>query len=167
MKKLFLIATFLVSGFAFSQQEVKLDIFDALALKTVEVSYEYYFSDLSSIGISALFNFEKQSSDFRYNEKRAFTPYFRHYFSSESKWNLFGEAFMAINSGKNSIVATNGGSRLYKNYSDGALGVAVGYKYSSDDGLTIDGHIGIGRNLFSSSSPIIVPRIGLNVGYRF
>jgi len=60
-----------------------------------------------------------------------------------------------------------GSSNVYKDYSDGALGVAVGYKYSSEDGLTIDGHIGIGRNLFSPFSPILVPRIGVNVGYQF
>jgi len=166
MKKLLLITFFFISSMGFSQQEIKVDIFDALALKTVEVSYEYYLDEQSSVGLSALFNFEKQSADFRYNETRIFTPYFRHYFSTENKWNFFGEAFMAISSGTKSIDMI-GSSNVYKDYSDGALGVAVGYKYSSEDGLTIDGHIGIGRNLFSSFSPILVPRIGVNVGYQF
>jgi len=166
MKKLLLVTFFLVSSIGFSQQEIKIDIFDALALKTIEASYEYYIDEQSSVGLSALFNFEKQSADFRYNENRVFTPYFRHYFTTTNKWNFFGEAFMAINSGTKTI-EMNGSPNEYKDYSDGALGVAVGYKYSSEDGLTIDGHIGIGRNLFSSFSPILVPRIGVNVGYQF
>ena len=53
------------------------------------------------------------------------------------------------------------------NYSDGALGLAVGYKYTSPGGFTVDIHGGAGRNLFSKESPRVVPRIGVNIGYQF
>ncbi len=166
MKKIFITIAVLASSFAQAQQEVKLDIFDALALKTIEVSYEYYLNEQSSVGVSALFNFEKKDIAFKYNEKRMFTPYFRHYFTSGEQWNLFGEAFMAINMGTKTIEFIGGPYQLI-DYSDGALGVAVGLKYLSEGGFVIDTYAGIGRNLFSSNSPIIVPRIGVNVGYRF
>jgi hypothetical protein len=40
-------------------------------------------------------------------------------------------------------------------------------KYIAKGGLVIDVFGGLGRNLFSSDSPVIVPRLGLNIGWRF
>ena len=166
MKKFLFTIAVLTASFTQAQQEIKLDIFDALALKTVEVSYERYLDEQSSVGISALLNFEKNSADFRYNEKRSITPFFRHYFTSDSQWNFFGEGFFSYNFGekKNEII---GGPNRYEDYTDGALGVAIGTKYISEKGLTIDIYGGAGRNLFSDNSPVVVPRVGVNVGWRF
>lgn len=166
MKKLFFICMLSCSFFSFAQQEVRVDLADALALKTLDISYEYYLSDQSSVGISALFNFEGKNSDFRYNEDRMFTPYFRHYFAPEAIWNFFGEVFFGINSGEKEI--NNGGTTTtYKDYTDGALGVSIGTKYTSPGGLVVDIHGGLGRNMFGSDSPVIVPRVGVAVGYSF
>lgn len=166
MKKVILAAVIFISSFANAQQEIKLDVADALVMKTIEVSYEYYLSEQSSVGISALFNFEKKSSDFRYNENEMFTPYFRHYFTTNRNWNHFGEIFLGINSGESAIEA--GGKTIeYKKYTDGALGIAVGSKYVSNGGLVVGAYAGLGRNMFSSDSYSVVPRVGINVGYRF
>jgi len=167
MKKLLLAGAILISSFANAQDELKLDIFDALALKTVEVSYEHYLNEQSSVGVSALFNFEKQSADFRYNEKRSLTPYFRHYFTTEYNWNFFGEAFFSLNYGEKDVIAYGGGGPLTEDYTDGALGVAVGLKYTTDNGFVIDIYGGAGINLFTEDSPVIVPRTGVNLGWRF
>jgi len=43
----------------------------------------------------------------------------------------------------------------------------VGTKYVSTGGLIIDAYAGVGRNLFGSDSPVLVPRVGVNVGWRF
>lgn len=166
MKKILIASLILMSSFTQAQQEVKLDIADALVLKTIEVSYEYYLDEQSSIGVSALFSFEKQSADFRYNEDRMITPFYRHYFTSDRSWNFFGEGFLGISSGVKTV-ETFGGADTYANYSDGAFGVAAGLKYISTNGLTIDAYAGVGRNLFSENSPIIVPRFGVNIGKRF
>ena len=164
MKKTVLVFSLLVSLLGYSQQEIKIDIADALIIKSIDVSYERYITESSSFGISALFNLEKQSSDFRYNENTMITPYYRHYFTTNEQWNFFGEGFVGINSGK----TKSEGSNTYDlKYTDGALGVAVGTKYVSKSGLTIDLYGGLGRNLFGTDSPIIVPRLGLNVGWRF
>jgi hypothetical protein len=166
MKKLFIVIAILTASFTQAQQEIKLDIFDALALKTIEISYERYIDETSSFGISALINFEKSSADFKYNEQRALTPFFRHYFTSDSNWNFFGEGFLSLNFGEKEI-AMLGGPSTFEDYTDGALGVAVGMKYVSEGGFTVDIYGGVGRNLFSDNSPIIVPRAGVNVGWRF
>jgi len=165
MRKILFAFALLISSISFAQQEIKVDIADALALKTLDLSYEYYISDQSSIGISALFNFEGKGSDFRYNEDRMITPYFRHYFTTEAKWNFFGEGWFGLNFGEKEI--NNGGTISYKDYTDGALGISIGTKYTSVGGLVIDAHAGLGRNMFGSDSPIIVPRVGVGVGYSF
>ena len=157
MKKLLLVFTIFASSFGYSQQEIKLDLADALIIRSLEFSYENYLTEDSSFGISALFNLAKESVSFRYNENSMITPYYRHYFTTNATWNFFGEGFVGINSGKE-----NGAK-----YTDGALGVAVGTKYIANGGLIIDLYAGAGRNLFGTDSPVIVPRIGLNVGWRF
>ncbi|WP_088324063.1 DUF3575 domain-containing protein [Polaribacter tangerinus] len=166
MKKIIFLSCLLLSSFSYSQQEIKIDIADALAIRSLEFSYENYITAENSFGISALFNLANQEVDFRYNENMMITPYFRHYFTTEAQWNFFGEGFVGINSGKKEITS-NLTENTYKEYTDGALGVAVGSKYSSESGLVIDAYIGVGRNLFGSDSPVLVPRIGLNVGWRF
>ncbi|WP_299004783.1 DUF3575 domain-containing protein [uncultured Tenacibaculum sp.] len=167
MKKILLVVVVFVSSFAQAQQEIKADLFDALAFKTLELSYEYYTTERSSIGISALFNFEKRSADFKYNEKQMFTPFFRHYFSDSSNWNYFGEVFMGINTGEREITVEGTTLKQYKEYTDGALGIAIGSKYVSSGGFVVDIYGGLGRNLFTSESRAVVPRVGINLGYRF
>ncbi|ARV15432.1 hypothetical protein [Polaribacter sp. SA4-12] len=167
MKKLFLAFGILISSLAYSQQEIKLDIADALIIRSIEFSYENYLTEDSSFGISALFNLAKQDITFRYNENTMITPYYRHYFSTNEQWNFFGEGFIGINSGKTEVTNLGGSGVSYKKYTDGALGVAVGTKYVASGGLIIDLYAGVGRNLFGTDSPILVPRLGLNVGWRF
>ena len=89
MKKLLFTLAVITATLTQAQQEIKLDISDALVLKTVEVSYERYVNEQTSIGVSALINFEKNTADFKYNEKRAITPFFRHYFTTENNWHFF------------------------------------------------------------------------------
>lgn len=165
MKKIFLAITILISSYGFSQQEIKLDIADALIIRSLEFSYEKYLTEESSIGVSALFNLTKQGVGFRYNENTMITPYYRHYFTTNAQWNFFGEGFLGINSGKKETIKNSGDYDI--KYTDGALGVAIGMKCIAKGGLVIDVYGGLGRNLFGSDSPVIVPRIGLNVGWRF
>jgi hypothetical protein len=167
MKKLLFTIAVITASFTQAQQEIKLDIFDALALKTITITYERYIDEQSSFGVSGLINFEKNNADFRYNEKRAITPFFRHYFTADSQWNFFGEGFFSLNFGENEVVSDIGAS-TYEDYTDGALGIAVGTKYISEKGgMTIDIFAGAGRNLFNDNAPAVVPRVGVNVGWRF
>lgn len=164
MKKLLLLFTLFISSFGFSQKELKLDIADALVIRSLEFSFENYISEESSFGISALFNLAKQNVEFRYNENMMITPYYRHYFTTNQQWNFFGEGFLGINSGKKESIKD---SEIYDvEYTDGALGIAVGTKYIANGGLVIDLYCGVGRNLFGSNSPVLVPRVGLNIGWR-
>lgn len=168
MKKWLIIFATIISSVVLGQrgsQEVSVDLADALVMKTLELNYEYYLSEQSTIGVAALFNFEGRTADFKYNEKNMFTPYFRHYFTANQNWNYFGEIFLGINSGEDEY--TENDEKKYQNYTDGALGLGIGSKYVSNGGFVVSAHGGVGRNLFTGNSPIIVPRVGLQIGYRF
>ena len=166
MKKILLITSIFVCTISLAQQEVKLNIANALVLKTIDISYEYYLSKDTSIGISGLYNFEQKSADFRYNEESMVTPYLRHYFTSDRVWNLFGEGFFGIGTGYKKIEIADEPD-IYQKYSDSALGISFGAKYISESGFLVDVYGGIGRNLFNANSPILAPRLGVNVGWKF
>lgn len=168
MKKFLIIFTLLVSSNSlFAQQEIKLDLFDALIFKSIEASYEFHISEESSVGFSALFNFEKRSADIRYYEDNMFTPYFRYHFPSLENWGFFGEVFLGINSGEKEKKKETQKDIVLEKYTDGALGVAAGTKYLASKSIVLEAYVGIGRNLFNSNSYLVVPRVGLNIGYRF
>lgn len=167
MKKILSTLSLLLAFYANAQQEVKVDIADALVMKSLELSYEYYISNQSSLGISALFNFEKESSDFRYNEEQMISPYFRHYFTANRNWNHFGEIFLGINTGSKRVNQEGSDTSVKKDFTDGALGVAVGSKYVSNGGFVVGVYAGVGRNMFTNDSYAVVPRAGVNVGFRF
>lgn len=165
MKNSLVLIVALIGFFGQAQKgskEVSLDLGDALILKSLEVSYEYYLSEQSSVGLSGFYNFVKETSKFRYNEKTMVTPFFRHYFSDSRTWNYFGEVFLGVNTGKG-----KNKDGIILDYTDGALGISVGSKYMSNGGFVVSALAGIGRNMFSDNAPIIVPRFGFNVGYRF
>jgi len=161
MKKIIVVLTILTCTLGQAQNEIKIDLFDGLILKSIEVSYEHFLNEESSIGVSAFFNLDEEAS-FSYNKSTMFTPYFRHHFSSKINWRFFGEVFVGINRGEKEIKSPN----TYKKYTDAALGVAIGTKYVSPKGFVVDIYGGLGRNLFTSDAPSIVPRAGINIGYR-
>ena len=165
MKKIIALLTLLISSVNFAQQEAKLDITDALVFKTIDISYETYINDQTSIGASVLYSFENKTAKFRYNEKFMFSPYVRHYFTTNKAWNLFGEGFIGVSTGYNERKVENADS-IYDGYTDGTLGIGIGTKYLSSSGLVVDIYAGVGRNLFSTNSPIVTPRIGVNIGWR-
>lgn len=157
MKKFIIVVTVFVSSFMNAQQEASIDIGDALVMKTLELSYEYYLTTQNTVGMSALFNFNGENADLNYNENVMITPFFRHYFTSGERFNYFGEMFLGVNSGERKEVK----------YTDAAIGAAVGAKYNSSGGIVITGLAGLGRNMFTGDSYEVVPRVGLNIGYRF
>jgi len=161
MKKIVLGLSLFVSLFSSAQQnDVKLDLFDILALKSLDVSYERTLNDEASVGVSVFVNFEGKDKKFRYNEDFQLVPYFRQNFTQISGFDLFGEIFGSLNVGQK--------EKEEENYTDFALGLGAGLKRVSENGYLLEVNAGIGRNLFNTdNSEHIVPRIGLSVGKQF
>mgnify|MGYP001582062476 FL=1 len=166
MKKiLFLVVLAMsVASSAQNNKEIKIDIFDVLALKSLDISYEYIMNEESSVGISVLSNFEKKAASFRYSQKLVVTPYYRQHLFQRDNVNFFGELFGAVNTGDLDPEELGDPD----SYTDFALGLGFGGKYLSENGFVVDFHAGIGRNLFNTDlSKEVVPRIGISVGKRF
>lgn len=148
------------------RNEIKVDIFDVLALLALDVTYEHNLNPESSIGISALINFSDSDASFRYNEEFVLTPYYRQVLFTRGNINYFGEFFGSINSGDIDISDLEAGDD--PTYTDFALGLSFGGKYVSVNGFVADLHIGIGRNLFNTKySPDVIPRAGISIGKQF
>jgi len=185
VKKIITIIALFATLVSFSQEEetkkrsneAKLNVFNALIFKSVDLTYEYLINDESAVGLSFMVNLNDEFSDGpTYNEEYAITPYYRHYFSSKYAMGFFIEAFGMFN--KQEI------DEYYYYYDDYieepetipgqsnnfALGFSLGGKFVSNKGFVFEFFGGIGRNLFTSNdfdSTEFVPRLGISLGYRF
>lgn len=183
MKKCIIIFLIFTTFVSFSQEEeskkrsneAKLNVFNALIFKSLDLTYEYLINDESSVGLSFMVNLNDDFSDGpTYNEEYSITPYYRHFFSRKYAMGFFIEAFGMFN--KQEIdeyyyydyieepEITRGQSNNF------ALGFSLGGKFVSSKGFVFEFFGGIGRNLFTSSSyngTEFVPRLGISLGYRF
>lgn len=190
MKKA-LLGLFLFTSFAtFAQEdiqqekvkhsEIKVNAFNLILFKSVDFSYEYLIDSESSVGASILFNLRDIDSgeDIFYNEKFAFTPYYRRYFSSKYAWGFFLEAFGMYNVQDEKVndYIYNSIDNQYSNVSSNetsnnfAFGMAVGGKFVSKKGFLFEVFGGIGRNIATSNEKAatdLVPRLGTSFGWRF
>ena len=171
MKKIALFSLFTLitlSTFAQSAQgnnhEVKVDLFDILALRSLDISYENHLNLESTFGVSVFVNFEEKENDFRYNEDFQITPYFRQFLFEKGPFDFFGELYGSLNNGESDPNELN----ETKTYWDFAVGLGFGGKRVSNTGIVIDFNVGLGRNLFDTEvSKELVPRFGISVGKQF
>ena len=143
--------------------EVKFNIGLFLATTTVELSYEYYLSEDTSIGGTVYF--DNDSDD--YNGDFGLGANFRAYFGYRPRSGFFAEAFGLYYSGEEDL--GSGGLTPRADYSSVALGLGLGNKWvtrSQRFSLEIFG--GFGRNInpeeFQDS---FIYRGGLSIGFRF
>lgn len=177
MKKLVLLLIVLISMSAQAQHEVKADVFDLIVFKSLDISYQYNFNEEASVGLSYYNSLSEKKNIFGRIEDFAITPYYRQYFPLGGVENIFVEGFFAINSGKdfedkeilnNLGEGTGDYEEITINYTDGAFGLVIGKSFISPRGFVLDLYAGLGRNLFDSEgAPSVVPRLGINTGFRF
>lgn len=165
------------------KNEFKLNAFNLIFFKSFDASYEYILNPNSSIGLSVLANLQNEpdwlediSEMPHYNEKFALTPYYRHYFMNRYAKGFFLEAFGMFNRQKlyTSKPFFSGDEDYEYEYlgssNNFALGIALGGKIVSRKNFVFEFFGGIGRNIVESNTDIskeFVPRVGINLGYRF
>lgn len=189
MKKLLTVLLIAISVNAFAQQqsddkvrkhELKANALNLIVFKAPTFSYEYLINAESSIGASVLFNLVDQESDNDfidgpyYNEKFAFSPYYRRFFSSKYAWGFFLEAFGMYNVQEDydGYYDYDSGNNVFSDdtSSNMAFGIAIGGKFVSRSGFVFEFFGGVGRNIYTSNSDLateLVPKIGASLGYRF
>lgn len=180
-----LLASLLLSFTGMAQEntekhELKANAFNLIIFKTLDISYEYILNPNSGLGISVLSNLQQGEPDWLndiselpyYNEKFAITPYYRHYFMNRYAKGFFLEAFGMFNSQK--VYEDNYFSEDDYEYigrsTNFAVGISLGGKIVSRRNFVFEFFGGVGRNLITSDPDVatgFVPRVGINLGYRF
>ncbi len=167
--------------FARKQNEIKFDVLSVIAFSKVHVSYERFLNENFSVGISGSIQDSKDAKeDFdkgydRTLPKYEVNPFVRYSLSHSQKSFYFAEIFVSANGGKYRELqrfvdeSGNGYYDTFKdNYTDVAIGGALGYKLYIQEKFGLELFLGMGKNLFNTDkSPEVVPRVGLNFGYRF
>jgi hypothetical protein len=193
MKKLTILFVLLATLTNYAQSdkanEVRLNALSMIASRTLDLSYEHYFSEESAVGASFAFDLTggKKYNLFGINQSYAITPYYRYYFPKHISNGVFVEAFLSANGGFNKekiadlsedVVTTDDDDfeidgdtdmeYVGLKYSDFAFGVGAGYKYASEGGFVAELFAGAGRNLSGDErAPIVLARMGVSFGFRF
>jgi hypothetical protein len=180
MKKIYLVLVLAATQLGFSQEkstpdfkrnELKINAF-MLILGAPEIAYERIINEESSFGANVGF-----AIDDDFDAKFTFTPYYRMYFGKKPASGLFAEAFGMLNINETEIYNyiqmpdPNFGftsTVTQEQYTDFALGVGLGAKWVTKNGLVLEINAGIGRNLLNSQyGAEIIGRGGILLGYRF
>jgi hypothetical protein len=160
------------------RHELRLDAFEALAFKTIEVNYEYIISKYSGAGAAISVNLDDESIG-GYGENFAITPYYRQYFLNKKEYGargLFVEGNMQLAAGENEIYfySYNPNTDSYiegttkDSWFDAGLGLTIGQKWVSNNGFTFEISAGGGRYFLNDdAAPGGYFRGGILVGYRF
>lgn len=161
------------------QNEFKLNAFNLIALKAIDITYERILNEESAIGTSLFISGSSDNSADGLKDYRIFslTPYYRNYFSTEYAKGFFVEAFAMVHSSYDYTYEDYNSYDYSYNYNKEtnarfALGIAVGGKWVTKKGFLVEISGGIGRNLFTNDNnetegAPVVGRGGISIGRRF
>lgn len=144
------------------QQEIKFNIGLFLATTTVDLSYEYYLGEDTSLGATVYFD----NDALDYNGKFGIGPNFRAYFGYGPRSGFFAEAFGLFFTGEEQIEQELSRNRDYNTF---ALGLGMGNKWvTRSQKFSLEVFGGFGRNINAETfQNDFVYRAGLSVGFRF
>ncbi len=171
MKKLFIILFVSSSMISFAQEkeqknrtEIKFNLF-SIARKSIDFEFERTLNSYSSVGMSF-----RQSYSIGQNSEIA--AFYRYYLGKDYASGFFIEGFGMYHSQKSIVNRTfNFGTLdVLELQNDFALGVGIGYKWVSKNGLILQANLGAGRNIFNgkrSYGELHPGKAGISIGYRF
>jgi len=147
-----------------NNHEIKLNIGLFLATTTIETSYEYFFTEDTSIG--GTLYFDGKATD--YNGNFGIGPNLRAYFGYVPRSGFFVEAFGLYYTGEEEEPETNFGNRDLK-YSTTSIGLGLGHKWvTSSERFSLEATAGLGRNINPEDfQSLFMYRLGLSIGFRF
>lgn len=170
------------------KDELKIDAFYLIFAGALNVSYERLINNESGFGVNLILSNGKEL-----DTKFSLTPFYRFYFGKrQPNTGFYFESFASVNT-FNYDALISGGSNTYDpvsgyyNYSnpifekktatDFALGLGLGAKWITSNGIILELNTGIGRNLLNDyssgnkdklpTSLKILGRGGVSIGYRF
>lgn len=164
------------------KNEISINPLNLIAFGALDIGYERVLNNNSTLGFDLFYSLVDRdndedfiSTDDIFDKEIAFTTSFKYFFGNRIARGFYVEGFGMLSSGEHEEyieVFDNQGnfisaSDVELDYTDFAIGFAVGGKFVTKNGFFIDIGFGIGRNLFSNKSPDIIVRPNLYLGYRF
>lgn len=196
-----LLALFFTIGSTFSQisdpkssatnrHELHTNVFNAVVLRALNVSYEYLANENLSYGLGLLYKFDTKDPRNRgfgniEVEYRVYsvTPFIRRYFSRNHARGFFIEGFGMLNSGNGAVTRRIAGDETsdnpgelvsveeIKRYTHFTLGITFGGKFLlGKKGILLETSFGMSIPGIFGQSPngiAAVTRGGVSLGYRF
>lgn len=169
MKNILLIILVFTTSFIFAQNtttnpqdigkkhEIKINTFNLIKEKIIDLSYERLLNENSSVGISFLFGTDKKEDNLSY----AFKPFYRRYFSKKYARGFFVEGFGSLKHTKASNYFPNNNGTSF------SFGVGLGVKLVSKKNISAEAMLGIGRELGNKINAGNLSFPGFSIGFRF
>jgi len=159
-----------------AKNELSIGTLNLVAFGALDVAYERILTQNSSWAVEAfVLALDRENEDIgeAFNKDFSLTGKYKYFFGDRTAWGFYVNGLAMISSGKYEVVKESfvNGNYYYtseeKDYSDFALGFGLGGKFVSKQGFFLDLSTGIGRNLFSNDSPVVVEQFNVNLGFRF
>ncbi len=150
--------------------EIKLNLLNTV-LGLAEVNYERIIADNQGFGLAASISVtDKPVYDDYYNF--IISPYYRVYFGKQKANGFFVEASASVVSGDQPQYMFNPNNYTFtkledKTLTNFGLGVAVGFKFLTRNGIIGELFLGGGRLLGENTLNRGYPRLGISLGKRF
>jgi len=159
-----------------AKNELSIGTLNLVAFGAVDVAYERIINSNSSWALEAFIlalDRENEDIDDAFNKDVSLTGKYKYFFGDRSAWGFYVNGLAMLSSGKYNVTTETfvNDNFFYrteeKDYTDFALGFGLGGKFVGKQGFFLDLSTGIGRNLFSDNSPIVVGQFNVNLGFRF
>jgi hypothetical protein len=139
-----------------NRTEVKVNGF-SFAYGIIDFEIERTLNENSSFGVSFFSRFADPDPTY-FDYDNGISGFYRYYLSKKYASGLFLEGFGMYHS-------TRGFQN--KQLNNFLIGLGIGYKHVFKNGIILQAHFGIGRNLFDSGQDKINGKMGISIGYRF
>lgn len=160
-----------------NKNEIRLDIGQLLFSSRLKLAYERFLNKDFSTGISAIYygnNYGDNIFDLSNSQKNfEVEPFVRYSISKNVRRFFYVETFSSIWTGSfREIKRLSDGEYAFydwkkSNFTNVAVGVAIGYKFYVKEHFCMDFNFGLSSFVYSKRETEPLPKIGINLGYRF
>ena len=158
------------------KNEIRLDIGKLLFSGRLKVAYERFLNKDFSAGIGVIYFGDNYNDNIFYNynfeKKIEIEPFVRYSISKNIQRFFYVEAFSPIYSGNyKKIERLSDGQyafydRTKSNFTNVAIGAAIGYKFYVKEHFCMDFNFGLSSLIYNQKQTEPLPKFGINVGYR-
>lgn len=160
-----------------NKNEIRLDIGQLLFSSRLKLAYERFLNKDFSTGISFTYfgdNYGDNIFDISTADKKfEIEPFARYSISKNVQRFFYVETFSTIWTGDYKEIKrlSDGQYAFYNwtnsNFTNVAVGVAIGYKFYVKEHFCMDFNFGLSSFVYSKRETEPLPKIGINLGYRF